>query len=586
VDSGSLIAGFGGALTVDGSVSLQNLAANQGTVTVNGSLDTQNLQIDRGTLTGPGDASVENFFGWFAGTMSGSGHTVLNGTTSISAGFAQLNGRTVDNHGTATVFAGNAFVFNTSGVWNNDADGTLILQSNGNVNGNSAASARLNNDGLVQKVGPGNATIGVALNNNADGTVDVEGGTLTLTTGSSRGAFTVAAGAILTFNEAPASTYALQDGASSSGAGDVQVNATGAVTTSGAVSLENLSIPGGTVTVNAASLTTANLNLTNRGTLTGRGDVTVTGNLFWVIGTMSGTGQTTLEGTSTLMGGFFSLLQDRTVNNDGVAVFAHATSGDGIDIFGAGVWNNDAGATSILPDTGGVGDFIAGQSAAFHNAGLLQKTGTGTSTISVPLTNTETGTLEIQAGTLSLGFFPGPFQTAGTVTIAAGSTFLVGSYTQTAGATTVDGTLTVVHSFFPSGVFLNGGVLGGSGVINGDVTNAADLAPGDSPGVLTINDNYTQTAAGALDVEIGGPTVGTQYDRLVINGTASLAGALNAIILSNYVPDVGQAFQVLTFRSHTGDFDTENGLDLGGGRSLTPVHNAADTNLSLVAQSG
>jgi outer membrane autotransporter protein len=135
-------------------------------------------------------------------------------------------------------------------------------------------------------------------------------------------------------------------------------------------------------------------------------------------------------------------------------------------------------------------------------------------------------------------------------------------------------------------VFLNGGLLTGRGEIDASVVNAAELRPGDSPGTLTIFGNYTQTADGVLDIEIGGPAAG-QYDRLVINGTASLAGTLNVIILNGYRPDAGASFGVLTFHSHSGDFDAENGLDLGGGLTLVPVYAGDDTGLSLVAtQSG
>ena len=581
IDSGTIVVGSFTGLTVSGSVSLTDLTVSGGTVTLNSgaSLDTQNLRLDSGTLTGPGDVAVENDFTWTSGTLGGTGDPVLNGTAEISGGFfASLSGRTVDNHGTATLLPNSGFQFNGGGTWNNHSDGTLVLQSGSSVGNFFADSAVLNNDGLVQKVGPGGASVNVTLNNSASGTVDVEGGTLTLTTGSSSGTFNAAAGAVLNFNNAFTPGYAFLDGASGTGDGAIQVDTFDAVTVSGGVNLQNLTLAGGTVTVNVGgSLTAGNLTLAG-GTLTGAGDVTVLGNFNWTSGTLSGTGGTFLEGTASLNGGFFSMLNGRTVNNDGTATF----TGSGIDVQNNGVWNNDEGATTVLQGSG-VGNFFAGPQAAFNNAGLLQASGTGTVTVSVPLSNAGAGTIDVQAGTtLSLGFFPGPFQTAGTVTVEAGATFLTGNYTQTGGTTTVDGTLTANNT-----VFLNGGLLTGGGTINGNVTNAAELLPGDSPGVLTINGNYTQTADGTLDIEIGGPTAGTQYDRLAISGTAALAGTLNVIILNGFVPTPGTAFQVLTFHSHSGDFDAESGLDLGNGLSLAPVYNAGDTGLSLVAtQSG
>lgn len=132
--------------------------------------------------------------------------------------------------------------------------------------------------------------------------------------------------------------------------------------------------------------------------------------------------------------------------------------------------------------------------AAFHNAGLLQKPGARV-ILGVALSNVDTDTIDVQAGTLLLGGVPRPFQTSGTVTIEAGATFLTGNYAQTGGTTTVDGVLSLIP---PSTVFLNGGLLTGGGRIDGNVVNAAELLPGDSPGVLTINGSYVQTADGIL----------------------------------------------------------------------------------------
>jgi hypothetical protein len=176
--------------------------------------------------------------------------------------------------------------------------------------------------------------------------------------------------------------------------------------------------------------------------------------------------------------------------------------------------------------------------------------------------------------------------TSGTVSIAPAGTFLVGNYTQTSGTTTVDGTLTVNNPFINgAGVFLNGGVLNGSGRINGNVVNAATINPGDSPGVLTIIGNYTQTGAGTLNIEIGGTTAGSQYDQLVVTGTATLDGTINVTLVNNFQPKPGDTFRVLTFASHSGDFTSYNGLNLGNGESLNPVYNANGKELDLVTVS-
>src|SRR5205823_14901955 len=103
-------------------------------------------------------------------------------------------------------------------------------------------------------------------------------------------------------------------------------------------------------------------------------------------------------------------------------------------------------------------------------------------------------------------------------------------YTQTAGATVLSGGTLAVGG----GVQIQGGNLNGTGTVIGPVVNAAQVQPGDtanSPadGVLTVQGDYTQTAAGALNVQIEGKAAGAQYDQLNVTGTASLDGALHVL---------------------------------------------------------
>ena len=55
-------------------------------------------------------------------------------------------------------------------------------------------------------------------------------------------------------------------------------------------------------------------------------------------------------------------------------------------------------------------------------------------------------------------------------------------------------------------------------------------------GLLAISGSYTQTAAGSLNVEVGGTTAGTQSDKLSVSGAANLGGSLNVGLLNGYVP--------------------------------------------------
>ncbi len=115
--------------------------------------------------------------------------------------------------------------------------------------------------------------------------------------------------------------------------------------------------------------------------------------------------------------------------------------------------------------------------------------------------------------------------------------------------TTVNGTFTSPGGFR----ILNGSMLMGSGILNGDLINGGLLSPGNSPGTMTINGNYTQTSGGTLAIEVG---IGV-YDRLVVNGIATLAGTLAVSTVDGGTLALGDKYQFLTASGGiTGTFDS------------------------------
>lgn len=119
------------------------------------------------------------------------------------------------------------------------------------------------------------------------------------------------------------------------------------------------------------------------------------------------------------------------------------------------------------------------------------------------------------------------FNSAGTMTIAAGQRLLV------------DGAITMLNP-----VIVNG-TLGGIGTVIGDVSviSGGAIAPGASPGLLTASS--TTLAAGAkFEVELNGLTPGVDHDQLVVNGDLTLTGAILTGSLG-FSPTVGQAFTII-----------------------------------------
>jgi hypothetical protein len=115
-------------------------------------------------------------------------------------------------------------------------------------------------------------------------------------------------------------------------------------------------------------------------------------------------------------------------------------------------------------------------------------------------------------------------------------------------------------------------------------TNSAVVRPGDSPGILTIDGNYEQTAAGLLEIEIGGLTAGTQHDQLIVNGGAMLAGRLELPLINAFTPVVNDEVTILTAGGNiSGGFDAIHVTDLPSGIAQRLVYNAGDVRVQFVA---
>lgn len=128
-----------------------------------------------------------------------------------------------------------------------------------------------------------------------------------------------------------------------------------------------------------------------------------------------------------------------------------------------------------------------------------------------------------------------------------------------------------------------GGTLQGSGVCDGDVVNQGRAICGQSPGILTVDGNYTQTSTGLLSMEIGGTTAGTDYDVLAVTGAVTLDGTLHVDLLTGGVGlPAGTEFTIVTGTSVTGTFATVDVPKDGAGNPLFSVQYTA-TSVRLTA---
>jgi len=240
------------------------------------------------------------------------------------------------------------------------------------------------------------------------------------------------------------------------------------------------------------------------------------------------------------------------------------------------------------------------------NSGLIDlERGTNTINIAGKLLNTPTGTFSLERdgnvvnvssivnqGTLSVGYLGslnvtgGPraignalagLVNSGTVDIQQyGNLNVVGNYTQTAGQTTVGGTLQLQGN--GGAIFADGTVYGEGGTIDGSVLSNAEI----HPDPLFINGNYTQGLHGSLTFDIAGAALG-EYDQLNISGHAQLNGLATVDLLHGFVPAVGNEFDIMNFASHSGTFSMVVGLPINSQEHFVLEYNSTDLTLDVVS---
>jgi autotransporter-associated beta strand protein len=285
--------------------------------------------------------------------------------------------------------------------------------------------------------------------------------------------------------------------------------------------------------VNANTITIAQVRsgsatgMTANGTLTNNGATITAGTVTLSDSAVSGS---TANGTLTLNGGalLFGALQKGTSTGSGSAT---------VNLNGGTLAGEDGTARTVSLPVNLGGNITLGQVAG----------GTGALTFNGPVTFASNVTLNVNVPvTLStaIGQTGGVFGLtkagAGTLTIGAAATYT--------GPTTVSNGTLMVNGSLNGQVFVEGGVLKGTGTINSNLTIASGIhIPGASPGIMQVKGNYTLASDATIQIEIYGTAPGTQYDQVNLNGgsgTVILAGNLQIVANTNL--PVGSTFTIIT----------------------------------------
>ena len=617
VDDGDLTNNANGAIVLDCATLLS--CASPGLVT---------LQVSSGTLTNSGTLTTS---GLNAVTAELGGNVTNNGTIQVDDSATYIQGTapspvTLTNQGALTI-----------------ADGESLSTGQTVTNG-SGGAIQATGSGMLEMLGSGTFNQGAGTTSGTTPVIfDSGGGTLNFT-GTGASSFLVAKGGSFGLSGDVGSSQSLtikgQNGTGNTAvtaatgfanAGSIVLGCQVSCASPGLVTLQ---VSSGTLT-NSGTLTTSGLNAVTAelgGNVTNNGTIQVDDSATYIQGTAPSPVTLTNQGALTIADGE-SLSTGQTVTN-GSGGAIQATGSGMLEMLGSGTFNQGAGTTSgttpVIFDSGGgtlnftgtgASSFLVAKGGSFGLSGdvgssqsltIKGQNGTGNTAVTAATGFANAGsivlgcqvscaspglvTLQVSSGTLTnsgtlttsglnalTAELGGNVTNSGSLQIADGAaTIDGGSFNQTSGTTTVASGQTLSVTGATGGQMnLAGGSLTGSGAITGTVSNTGGtVAPGSSPGTLTLTGDYSQGAGGNMDVEVNG-TGGGQFDVLSVGGDATLGGTLTVIPNTAYAAaaQTGDEFAFLDYAgTRTGQFATTTvAPPLNGHRPVTPAYVDAST---------
>jgi hypothetical protein len=517
-------------------------------ITINSVVTTDQVVVDAGgTLTqtanlslanGAGDDLVVNgTYDLRANMLAGPGNVLLQAGSQMTistASLKQLQNVAITNSGNINWQDGNIrFDAPNSSIINN---GTFTISGN-NTSFFNGGRLSITNNATVTKTSTGTSNVtGILLFSNA-GTINCNGGNFVFGDANAGGTFTNAGS--LVFNT----------GTFSVGPGCIYNNNAGS-TISGSGSFSNT----GTANFNINQTFPSTIPLSTTGNIAGAGDLIINGPLT-IQGNITGGGLLNIKNAATWNSGLLT----RNVLIDAGQTLTLAT-GTEKQLQNASITNNgninwqngdirfDAPNSTLVNN----GTFTIGaNNATYFNGGRLSitnngsfiKNTTGNSSLTGILLFSNAGTVNCNSGNLNFG----EANAGGTFTNAATGSVILNNGDFTSRATTV---------------FNNnsGASIKGNGIFNSTTifNSNGNIAPGLSPGLLTVNGPEPLSANSNLQIEmLNGSGAGTGHDQLIRSGNLTLGGTLTVTAIGS-VPVGTYTIINLTTGTITGSFATVN----------------------------
>ncbi|MFT3789230.1 MAG: autotransporter-associated beta strand repeat-containing protein [Tepidisphaeraceae bacterium] len=520
-----------------------------------------------------------------AGTLVLSGINSYTGTTTVSDGILEFAVSGIGS-GNLTLLSGAMLRYASGNTADISAGGRVVSINAGgatiDTNGNDVTIAgAIGNNGLgsLTKAGAGKLTLGGT--NSYAGATTVNAGTLNIASDGSLGtgtSLTLANGTTLQFGAASAlssgRSVALTSGTVTIDANGFDSSIAGAVSGSALlkkVGSGKLTLSGGTnsttatggVQIDAGTIAVATAANLPSGTITLNGTAELTSSAATAFNNVvvNGTNKVTTTSTSSVFGlgtvaGGGSLTFGGPFVNDYTGSLTGFT-GTITQSNGGFRFNGTAGGTNLTLDLGSTGVSLRNNATGIAIGALA---GTSSSTLTgagggstaavtytiggktvgglgiTPVNSTFDGSIKDGVNSTTSAVLPVSITKVGVSILT-----LNGASTYT-GNTLVSGGTLLVNGSITSPTTVDTGTLGGSGTISAAVAvNAGGtIAPGNSPGILTIGGNLSFTG-GSLAIEMGGNTPGntaSNHDQVIVNGTVTLgsSGSTTLAPTINYTP--------------------------------------------------
>lgn len=401
---GAGVPGAGDAATVSGG----------NVVTLDVPVTVANATLNGGQITGTNPLNVTTLFTWNGGTLAGA--STMTVAAAILGGSGFLDTRALTNSGSFTVPGSNYFYLQNGANFINN--GTVDFQSDGGgIFLNGLTGPVITNNGTIMKSGGSFSTqIGVPISTGSGSQIVAQAGIFNIGAITGIGATCSASiGATLRFNTNDTRIF---DAASTlSGLGTIEfasgtntisgtTNTSGAIRNSGATTtiggtisgIGDITVSGGTLTLNSASTLSVRTLTMSGGTLTGTAPISLTGtSQTWTGGTIAGSGLLTIPDSTTVTFNGYVYFDTRSISNSGTLSY---TSN-----YYSYFYNSASLTNNGTVDFQGDGGFYIGSGApTVTNNGTIKKSaGTSQGGFQVPLIAQSGSQFLVQSGTMLMG---------------------------------------------------------------------------------------------------------------------------------------------------------------------------------------